>query len=42
MPKFIYALALKCRGIDYEVLSYNSKYVELQFEDEVYSENEIS
>ena len=34
--------ALKCRGIDDKVLSYNSREVEIQFEYEVYSENEIS
>ena len=42
MLKLIYAFALQCRGIDNEVFSYNSKEVDLQFEDEVYSKNEIS
>ena len=31
MMKLIHALSLKCRGIDDEVLGYNSKEVELQF-----------
>ena len=42
MLELIYALSLKCRGIDDEVLRYSSKEVELQFEDEVDGENEIN
>ena len=42
MLKSIYEYVLKCRGIDDEVLVYNSKEVELQFGVEGDSENEIS
>ena len=40
--KFIDALQFKCRGIDNEVLRYDGEEVELEYEDEVYSDNEIS
>ena len=42
MLKSIYEYVLKCRGIDDEVLVYNSKEVELQFGVEGDSENEIN
>ena len=33
---------MKCRGIDNEVLRYDCEEVELEYKDEVYSENDIS